>query len=118
MRDDRVYLRHILECMDAIACYAAEGRAAFLADRKTQKATLRELQELAESTQRLPSDTTSRHPEVPWAAIAGFRNVLVHDYLGLSLPRVWDVVERDLPAFRVAVMAMLEELGGPKPPSC
>jgi uncharacterized protein with HEPN domain len=53
VRDDRVYLRHILECMDAIASYAAEGRAAFLADRKTQKATLRELQELAESTQRL-----------------------------------------------------------------
>ncbi len=47
MRDDRVYLRHILECLDAIASYAAEGRASFLADRKTQKATLRELQELA-----------------------------------------------------------------------
>ena len=31
-------------------------------------------------------------------------NFLVHDYLGLSLPRVWDVVERDLPAFRAAVM--------------
>lgn len=117
MKDDRVYLRHILECLDAIASYAAEGRASFLADRKTQKATLRELQELAESTQRLSLDLTSRHPEVPWAAIAGFRNVLVHDYLGLSLPRVWDVVERDLPAFRAAVMGMLEELAGPKPPS-
>jgi uncharacterized protein with HEPN domain len=118
VKDDRVYLRHILECPDAIASYAAEGRASFLADRKTQKATLRELQELAESTQRLSSELTSRHPEVPWAAIAGFRNVLVHDYLGLSLPRIWDVVERDLPAFRAAVMGMLEELAGPKPPSC
>ena len=117
MRDDRVYLRHILECLDAIASYTAEGRPAFLADRKTQKATLRELQELAESTQRLSSDLTTRHPEIPWAAIAGFRNVLVHDYLGLSLPRVWEVLERDLPAFRAAVMGMLEDLSGPKPPS-
>ena len=113
MRDDRVYLRHILECLDAIAAYTAEGRASLLGDRKTQKATLRELQELAESTQRLSSDLRGRHPEVPWAAIAGFRNVLVHDYLGLSLFCVWDVVERDLPAFRVVVMGMLEELGDP-----
>ncbi len=118
MKDDRVYLRHILECLDAIASYTVEGRASFLADRKTQKATLRELQELAESTQHLSSDLRSRHPEVPWLAIAGFRNVLVHDYLGLSVPRVWDVVERDLPAFRRAVMGMLEDLGGPRSPSC
>ena len=110
MRDDRVYLRHILECLEAIANYSAEGRASFLSDRKTQKATLRELQELAESTQRLSSELTSRHSEVPWSAIAGFRNVLVHDYLGLSLRRVWEVVERDLPALRAAVIDMLEEI--------
>ena len=65
MRDDRIYLRHILECLDAIAGYAAEGRARFLADRKTWKATLRELQELAESTRRISSNLKSRHPEVP-----------------------------------------------------
>ncbi len=55
MKDDRVYLRHILECLDATVTYTADGRSRFLADRKTQKATLRELQEVAESTQRLSS---------------------------------------------------------------
>ncbi len=85
MKDDRIYLQHILESLDAIIGYASEGRSRFLADRKTQKATLRELQELAESAQRLSSALKGRHPDMPWRAIAGFRNVLVHDYLGINL---------------------------------
>ena len=71
MKDDRVYLRHILECLDAISVYTAEGRGKFFSERKTQKATLRELQELAESTQRLSSSLKERHPEIPWGDIAG-----------------------------------------------
>lgn len=114
MKDDHVYLRHILECLDAIRSYTAEGRDAFLEDRKTRKATLRELQELAESTQRLSSSLKERHPELPWSDIAGFRNVLVHDYLGLSLKRVWAVIEMDLPPLRAAVEAMLSNRAEPR----
>lgn len=51
-----------------------------------------------------------RYPEIPWPAITGFRNVLVHDYLGLSLNRIWEIIERDLPNLRSAVAAMLNEL--------
>jgi uncharacterized protein with HEPN domain len=109
VKDDRVYLQHIVECLDAIADYTSEGRGRFLADRKTQKATLRELPELAESTQRLSSELKGRHSDLPWTAIAGFRNVLVHDYLGISLSRVWDITQRDLPALRAAVILMLAE---------
>ncbi len=109
MKDDRVYLQHILECLNAISGYAASGHEAFLRDRKTQKATLRELQELAESTQRLSSSLKERQARVPWTAIAGFRNVLAHDYLGLNLERVWSIVERDLAPLRIAVEAMLQE---------
>ena len=110
MKDDRVYLKDIVECLDAIADYTSEGRGRFLVDRKTQKATLRDLQELAESTQRLSSGLKGRHPDLPWAAIAGFRNVLVHDYLGISLSRVWDITQRDLPALRAAVVLILAEM--------
>jgi len=107
VKDDRVYLRHILDCVDAIHAYTVEGYDRFLVDRKTQKATLRELQELAESTQCLSATLKAQHPEIPWVAIAGFRNVLVHDYLGISLSRIWEVIERDLPALSAAVTSML-----------
>jgi uncharacterized protein with HEPN domain len=110
LKADRIYLEHILDCLEAINKYVAGGRDSFLTDRKTQKATLRELQELAESTQRLSSSLKQRHAEIPWLAIAGFRNVLVHDYLGISLDRVWTIIENDLPPLRAAVQAMYWEL--------
>ncbi|MBI4830975.1 MAG: DUF86 domain-containing protein [Candidatus Lindowbacteria bacterium] len=110
MKDDRVYLDHILECLEWIHRYIGEGREAFLADRKTQSAVLRELQTLAESTQRLSIALKKAHTEVSWQGIAGFRNVLVHDYLGIKLPRIWEIIEKDLPELRAAAENMLREL--------
>jgi uncharacterized protein with HEPN domain len=112
VKDDRLYLEHILECLDAIREYVAGGRDIFLADRKTRKATIRELQELAESSQRISPALKDRHPEVPWTAVSGFRNVLVHDYLGLGSDRIWEIIERDLPPFRAAVEEMLRDMRG------
>ena len=71
MKDGRVYLQHILECLDAIVGYTSDGRSRFLADRKTQKTTLRELQELVESRQRLSSRLRARHPDLPLEARHG-----------------------------------------------
>jgi uncharacterized protein with HEPN domain len=65
-------------------------------DRKTKKAILHELQELAESTQRLSPELRERHPQVPWRQIADFRNVVVHNYMGIDLRRVWDIITREL----------------------
>lgn len=66
MKDDRIYIDHILECIEWIARYTADGKEAFFSDRKTQSATLRELQTLAESVQRLSNELRKAHPEVPW----------------------------------------------------
>ncbi len=110
MKDDRIYIDHILECMEWITRYTAEGRDAFFSDRKTQSAALRELQTLAESTQRVSDELKKAHPEIPWESISGFRNVLVHDYLGIKPERIWEIIERDLPAFRAALEAMRIEI--------
>ncbi len=91
------YLRHILECAKAVQGYVVEGREAFNQDRRTQKAVLRELQELSESLQHISPETKERHPEIPWRDIGAFRNVLVHDYLGINLDRIWEIIHEDLP---------------------
>jgi len=65
---------------------------------------------MAESTQRLSEEIRGKYEVVDWRGIAGFRNVLVHDYMGIDLPYVWGVIERDLPALRRAVDEMLEDL--------
>ena len=111
MKDDQVHLKHILECLNAIQEYTRPGKEFFLNDRKTQKATLRELQELSESTQRLSQALKEQCPDIPWFAIAGFRNVLVHDYLGISILRVWDIIDRDLPVLETATRSLLSKSG-------
>lgn len=72
MKDESAYLHHILECAQAVQGYVTEGREAFNQDRRTQKAVLRELQELSESLQHISMETKEKHPEIPWRGYIGF----------------------------------------------
>ena len=71
---------------------------------------MRNLQTLAESTQRLSRSLKATEPAVPWSAISGFRNILVHNYLGIDLAAVWSVVEKDLPELELAIERMSQVL--------
>lgn len=110
MKDDRLYLIHIDECIERIEQYTASGQTAFQADTLIQDAVLRNLHILTESTQHISDSLKAAHPEVEWREIAQFRNVVVHDYLGIDLARVWDIVQHDLPELKTSVAAMLREL--------
>ena len=72
-----------------------------------QDAVLRNLQVIAESTQRLSEEIKATQPEIEWRRIAAFRNVLVHNYLGIDIEKIWDVVQRDIPVLEQAVSRML-----------
>jgi uncharacterized protein with HEPN domain len=97
VKDDRLYLIHIKEAIERIEEYTQQGQEVFLDDRKTQDAVLRNLHTLAESTQRISKHLKDEHPQIDWRTISAFRNVVVHDYLGVSPERIWDIVEHDLP---------------------
>jgi hypothetical protein len=70
-----------------------------------------DLQTLAESSQRLSAEIKATEPQIPWRELAGFRNVIVHGYLGVDLGAVWLVVELDLPPLSEAVNRMVTSLG-------
>jgi len=109
MKDDRLYLIHISECIERIESYITEkGKQQFLDSSLIQDAIIRNLQVLSESTQRLSDAAKESMSEVDWFKIAGFRNVLVHDYLGVDIGRVWNILEKDLPVLKKAVQKMLE----------
>lgn len=107
MKDDRLYLIHIKECIERIKEYVINGKESFFADAKTQDAVVRNLQILAESTQRLSQKLKADHSEVDWKKIAGFRNILVHDYLYVNPVLVWQIVEDKLPQLKRTVSQML-----------
>ena len=112
MKDDRLYLIHILESIERVEEYTSEGLEQFLADRKTQDAVLRNLQILAESTRRISTELKMAHPEIDWRGVSGFRNVLVHDYLGVNLITVWGIIEGPLKELKKKISEVLE--GMPK----
>jgi len=111
MKDDRLYLIHILECVSRIAQYTADETDDFFRDSKTRDAVIRNLQILAESSRRISSTLKDEHAEVGWEKIAGFRNVLVHEYLGINLARVWEVVELHVPELKQRVIELPKGLG-------
>ena len=108
---DRVLLAHMRDCLDRILEYTNAERSRFDASRLVQDAVIRNLQTLAESSQRLSSEINGTEPQIPWRELAGFRNVIVHGYLGVDLGAVWLVVEQDLPALAEAVNRMAVRLG-------
>ena len=72
----------------------------FVEDRKTINAVIRSLEVLGEATKHIPSQFRNKHPEIPWSKMAGMRDVLIHDYMGVDLMTVWKVAKERLPEIR------------------
>jgi len=109
VKDYRLYLIHIKECIEKIESYVSGGKNAFLNTPLIQDGVLHNLQTLAESTKNLPDHVKASHPEMDWRRIVGFRNVLVHDYLGVDIERVWMIIEKDLPSLKRVIEEMIGE---------
>ena len=108
MKDDRLYLIHIKECIERIESYLGNAdRQEFFDSTLLQDAAIRNLQVLAESTQRLSDGAKESRQDIDWYKIAGFRNILVHDYLGLDLDTVWNIAVNDMPVLKKGVEEML-----------
>ncbi len=114
MNRNLTYIMHILDMIEEVTFHLSKGqnaRIAFFEDRTIQAATLRSLQLMAESCKRLSEETRSLSPEVDWPHIMGFRNILVHDYLGdINLKFVWDVIENHLPPLKASMLKLKEKL--------
>lgn len=107
---DRIYITHILECIQRIESYVGIEKDAFINETLLQDAVLRVLQVMAESSQRLSEEAKNTHPDIDWRSISGFRNILVHDYLGgIDLELIWQVIEQELPILKKALLQMSEE---------
>ncbi len=114
MKDDRVYPKHVLRCVARIEEYTAGGRDSFFASHLIQDGVIRNLQTLTESSQHLSEAVKASQPSVDWKGLAGFRNVLVHDYLGIDLELVYRAIDQDVPKLRVACEAALTSLDHPE----
>jgi uncharacterized protein with HEPN domain len=79
VKDDRVYVEHILDALADIATYTSAGREAFFDERIRQDATLRKLEVIGQAVKNLSEGSKSRRPQIPWKQIAGMRDKVIHD---------------------------------------
>lgn len=80
MKDERVYLLHAIEAIDAILSYTADGSEAFFSDGKTQDAVIRNIEIIGQAVKGISDETRALEPAVPWWQIAGMRDKLIHEY--------------------------------------
>ncbi len=108
MKDDQLYLIHISECIERIEAYVTGiDKRAFMASSLVQDAVIRNLQIMAESTRRVSDRLKEAQPKIDWYKIAGFRNILVHDYLGIDVETVWNIVVKEIPTLKKTINSML-----------
>ncbi len=107
-RDADLLIEDIQTAIGKIERYMRDlSREAFMADDMTVDAVVRNLEIIGVAARQIPDDFAAAHSAVPWRRIAGLRNRIVHDYFGLDLAIIWEVIQTDLPELK----SRLETLG-------
>ena len=107
MKDDRIYLNHILEAIGDIERYTADGYAVFIRERIQQDAVIRKLEVIGEAAKHLSTAAKAARPEIQWREIAAMRDKMLHEYFGVNLEIVWAAVEHNLPELKHAAEKLL-----------
>jgi uncharacterized protein with HEPN domain len=110
--DDSVYLRHILDAAQQIQVYLrGVDEAEFNQTPLLQDGVIRQLEIIGEATRHLSNTLRSQYAEIPWRDIAGMRDKLIHDYLGVDLSTVWLTATQDIPELEPKIRSILHDFG-------
>ena len=110
-KDPVVFVTHIIDSIQLIESYM-EGRteADLMESTGLQDKIIRRIQVIGEAVKNLPDDLKRNHPEVPWRDITGMRDIVIHQYFGIDLEFVWNVVTRDIPDLKPKILRIRDEL--------
>lgn len=108
MKDERLYLSNIKECIERIEEYTKGGKEEFMQNKMIQDAVIRNFEIIGEATKRLSPELRSQYSDVSWQQMAGLRDVLIHDYLKVNLNLVWQIIEQNLSNLKRQVTAILQ----------
>jgi uncharacterized protein with HEPN domain len=109
-RDYKAYLDDILQAVEKITQYTWEiSFQTFSGDDKTIDAVVRNLEVIGEAVKHIPKKVRSRYPDIEWQRITNLRNIIVHEYFGINLKIIWDIVKNKLPVLAERIKQLLED---------
>ena len=105
------YLKHILlECDYIVSVITPETtKDEFLRDETVKRAVVRSLEIIGEATKKIPADVKFKWNNIAWKNMAGMRDRLIHDYMGVNYSIVWDVVKNIIPEIRIEIQAIIDK---------
>jgi len=110
-KDWHVYLDHILESIEHLQIYAKSlTKEEFLQSTKEQDAIIRRIEIIGEAAQNIPKEVRIHHSGIPWRSIIAMRNIIVHNYMGIDLDYVWEVIVRDIEQLKENIIKFKEQL--------
>lgn len=110
MKSAKPFLEHILASIGIIGDYlGGKSFDDFAEDVGTQDAVMRRMEIIGEAAKNVPPEFRKRHPGIPWVEMAGMRDMLIHQYFGVSLRVVWDTAKESLPPLSKKVERLLKD---------
>jgi len=101
MKDDMVYIEHILDAIDKILDYSSGlTHDQFVQNDMVVDAVIRNIEIIGEASKKVSNNLKQVHFEIPWKEIAGMRDKLIHDYLGVDTEIIWQTIIEDLPILK------------------
>jgi uncharacterized protein with HEPN domain len=107
-RDFRLYLEDVIEAIAKIQRYTAGvSFQQFSTDEKAVDAVVRNLEIIGEAVKRIPDEMRQKDPAIDWKKIAGLRDILMHEYFGIDVEIIWDIIQNKLPVLEASIRSML-----------
>ena len=109
-KEGMIYIYHMLDAIKAIESYTKGYTFTdFLKTKMAQDAVMRNLEIMGEAAKRVSKDVREKYPVIEWKKIAGMRDILIHEYMGVDVHKVWRVIESRLPTLKKELVKIVKE---------
>jgi len=107
----KMYVEDILESMNKIERYIHDlTYETFEKNDMVVDAVIRNLEIIGEASKNIPENEREKYPDIPWKKMVGLRNIAIHEYFGVDLTIIWEIITRNLPETRSEIESMLDIL--------